>query len=275
MADISTCLGSTLSFLLLIILHHFTIIIIQIHGKSFVTTSRNASKTISIPSDDPMIAGYVVSSADMTSNGTQHGKIFLRETSEYFTLRKINHIVDMRFQTNFKSKIGIIITFVNMTSASNPNLKNTFQVVIGSDNITTFVIFNYIQLNINDAVAGFSGSKCNSHQLTTKEESKQLVTKSNVFTNGTFVFKLNPSDVQCPSQSKCHRTSGDILNCRCETECDKKDNIICGTNKVTYRSMCHMKKAVCDKYGATSVMNISVAHEGACNSKYTLLISTN
>ena len=202
--------------------------------------------------------------APMVSDRSNVGEIFYRDTSDMETLQKFNEIVDTRFQTNFKSKIAVIITFVNMTSASNPNLKNSFQVVIGSDNITTFAIFNYIHLDSNNAVAGFSESECNSHQLTITGKSKQLITKSNVLRNGTFVFKLNPVLVNCSSHSQCQRNSVDELICTCPSECENHD-FVCGTDSVTYDSPCHMKKLFCEKYGVETIMNISIVTEYPCS----------
>lgn len=75
--------------------------------------------------------------------------------------------------------------------------------------------------------------------------------------------------VTCPDHLQCrvHYRNGTYCGCieRC-TDVSPSDTI-CGTDFVTYASICHMYKDRCERYGTSFSTTVKVAHMGKCERK--------
>ena len=84
-------------------------------------------------------------------------------------------------------------------------------------------------------------------------------------------FSLESCDnVKCPSGKFCvedqYRLPHCVNNAICTTKCPIKedDEMLCGTNGVTYRNVCFLRQVVCRKGIGRRV---GIAYKGACKGK--------
>ena len=80
----------------------------------------------------------------------------------------------------------------------------------------------------------------------------------------------------CPSHLQCQLTSLIQPYCGCIRSCSTasigKTNTMkgefCGTDSMTYKSVCELHKSYCDRYGNNSKTSVTLAHYGKCQSMY-------
>ncbi|XP_066922095.1 uncharacterized protein [Clytia hemisphaerica] len=70
----------------------------------------------------------------------------------------------------------------------------------------------------------------------------------------------------CPGHLECHINASNIIPyCGCISSCgDAEMKPVCGSNRMTYQSKCHMNQQVCQRYGNTTKPNITMKHYGEC-----------
>ena len=76
------------------------------------------------------------------------------------------------------------------------------------------------------------------------------------------------NNFSCPVNLQCHTNKENQPYCGCITHCFRATGeTICGTNFMTYESVCHLRKHACERNGNYSSTNVSVAYQGKCRSK--------
>ena len=80
--------------------------------------------------------------------------------------------------------------------------------------------------------------------------------------------KLHPCSFhKCPSHLECQAVNLKQPYCTCISSCPRSSKLFCGTDYVTYQSMCHLYQSHCRSHGNNSMTNVTIAHHGKCQSK--------
>ena len=145
----------------------------------------------SFPSFNSNVPGIIPFSIDLdTSKG---GQIYYREAISPLDLENISDdIILFDFENrNFYSKRAYIITWDKVSYYSVPNHCHTFQVIIATDEISTFLIFNYNQLESSvTPTVGYNAGRISKYYSYT-ESPQKLLTDSNVGYPGKWIFKVD------------------------------------------------------------------------------------
>ena len=150
----------------------------------------------SFPSFNSNVPGIIPFSIDLdTSKG---GQIYYREAISPLDLENISDdiiLFDLENRKienrNFYPKRAYIITWDKVSYYSDPSHRHTFQVIIATDEISTFVIFNYNQLESSvTPIVGYNAGRISKYYSYT-ESSQKLLTESNVGYPGKWIFKVD------------------------------------------------------------------------------------
>ena len=143
--------------------------------------------SIPIPNQKNVLVPY---NEDMVSNGQN---IFFRTSKNRSILDLVDRDVAYGNYPPFKATEAIVITFNNVAFYNRPQ-KVKFQAILATNYKKTFVIFNYLRLDLDARVTGFSDQEaCNSFRKFSNR--RNLVSTTNVGVPGKHVHLLtNPLD---------------------------------------------------------------------------------
>ncbi|XP_057299219.1 uncharacterized protein LOC130629862 [Hydractinia symbiolongicarpus] len=119
---------------------------------------------------------------------TVTGKIFYRETFDKEVLQTATEDIRLFATTPFVAKHAIVVTFVDVPAKKTKILRHTFQVILASDGRSTYLIFNFIQLDSDDGYTGFAEKFCEVKSLKPSEGIQTLAGDTNVDIKGKFVY---------------------------------------------------------------------------------------
>ncbi|XP_057301091.1 uncharacterized protein LOC130635689 [Hydractinia symbiolongicarpus] len=148
--------------------------------------------SVTIPYYTPVIAPYAAYFSPACD-----GPLYYRETYDAHVLSMASNDVRRASQVKFQAKHAVVITYHNYGGYWYQ--RNTFQLVLASDDTQTFAIFNYKQLHSSGAVVGFSDSNCMNTLLAQASHSQSLMYTSNVGFPGRHVYQV--SDSNCSTSS--------------------------------------------------------------------------
>lgn len=86
--------------------------------------------------------------------------------------------------------------------------------------------------------------------------------------------QLDPCNFKvCPKYRQCMRVvegSTTTAHCGCIQRCENttENDVFCGTDDVTYKSICHMEQDFCRRFNGSS--NVTIQYKGRCQSEYHL-----
>ncbi|XP_057299239.1 uncharacterized protein LOC130629879 isoform X2 [Hydractinia symbiolongicarpus] len=119
---------------------------------------------------------------------TLAGKIFYRETFDKEVLQTATEDIRLSATTPFVAKHAIVVTFVDVPPKTTKILRHTFQVILASDGRSTYLIFNFIQLDSDDGYTGFAEKFCEVKNVKPSEGRQTLAADTNVNIKGKFVY---------------------------------------------------------------------------------------
>ncbi|XP_066914636.1 uncharacterized protein [Clytia hemisphaerica] len=158
----------------------------------FESTNNLGRWDLKVPTTEIFIAGYVPYDGSFATQGSDSA-IWFREEDTEATLSQVDKDIKSRYpQTTFKAKKAVVITFYNMTNRYITFRKNTFQVVIGHDSRSAYLIMNYDRLDDTGARAGYNLKyKCNYEMFAPIITSHRLKDGSNIGKKGRYVYWMN------------------------------------------------------------------------------------
>jgi hypothetical protein len=146
----------------------------------------------SIPEFNSSVPGILPFNVDLNTN--KGGQIYYRVTKSPADLDDVHDsviLLDFKY-SNFYPKRSYIITWSNVSCHCDEIYLHTFQLVIVTDDINTFLIYNYDQLkwpSITPKI-GYNAGIMSKFYLFTKSF-QNLLTESNVDYPGKWVFKVD------------------------------------------------------------------------------------
>jgi len=77
------------------------------------------------------------------------------------------------------------------------------------------------------------------------------------------------TNYSCPDHLECQLTLDQEPYCGCIRNCSgEEQREFCGSDFLTYTSMCDLRQRHCQRYGNTSEMNVVIKHYGKCQCKF-------
>jgi len=178
----------------------------QISESGFISfeTDVKTRWNIAFPSTYTFIAGYIPYDGNIGTKGTS-SKITHREDTSRAILDLIERDVKASDpDSNFKANGAFIVTYSEMVNRYITFRKNTFQIVVGYNHRSAYVIANYDRLDDSGAIAGFSlKPDCNYQVFAPVTTSHRLKDTTNVRVPGRHVYLMNP--IKCRDKGKFTR----------------------------------------------------------------------
>ncbi|XP_066936659.1 uncharacterized protein [Clytia hemisphaerica] len=161
---------------------------IYINRNGFISFGKPVSEEnqISIPYDKAPIIALYSTRLSLTSD------IFFQQT-------KNSSLVSLILKmTSFKAKNIIIITYKDISSFNNSEPKNTFQLFLAYDELKTYGIFYYKNLETQDATVGWSAPGCSWRLFESLSNSVSMMSTATEGEDmGRHVFIFNSEDTKC------------------------------------------------------------------------------
>lgn len=201
------------------------------------------------------------------------------ETTNPDLLQRASYDISKFLTKTYRATQLVVITFSNIHWKENIGLKEikeelTFQVVLISDGQSSYAMLNYGKAKMNytyllHLIIG--ADKC-SQRLRAFMPGESVLTSTNTNLNGSYVYEVSSLKFSCPNHLQCTAVDGQHdysiqIICACKTDCSAYLQPVCGTDKVTYKSLCHLQKSFCERFGNISEINITVSHNGSCDGK--------
>lgn len=118
------------------------------------------------------------------------GTIYFRQTEDPDVLSKANADVQAySAASSFTAVKALVVTFKDISNTYG-NDTNTFQVVIASSNIETYLLFNYLKLESYGGIAGYTNAGCTFSKLGEEARIHLITTVNTVGINGRMVRKV-------------------------------------------------------------------------------------
>lgn len=243
----------------------------------------------------PLIAPFWT---DMNNGAAADGWIFYRQTSEASLLYDIDIFlrrnVDFLPRT-YRSVWALIITFLNQPPFSYPTSpypRNSFQCLLVTDGLRSYVIFLYADINFGDGYAGsatigFDSGYDHSYDVfQSPSEALEADERSNVGVPGAFVHEVSSADFSPASTSNCSSISkvlvapavvnfmgGEILSLRSQDVCfDQSQSIKCFFTRANHNDVHPRRLSSQARFvdGQQAVCPLPKMLKGA--GKYTLMV---
>ncbi|XP_069114894.1 sushi, nidogen and EGF-like domain-containing protein 1, partial [Argopecten irradians] len=138
----------------------------------------------------------------------RYGQIWYKQSSTTYLLNRAESEVQQAFPDlrNFHPSSVLTVTWNKVPYHGGPNdeiyLRNTFQVVLTTNSVQSFVMFHYLKLDWADnAWVGFNaGDGVTNYTIegSPSDDIVNLVTKSNVGVPGKFLFRVDGYDIKFP-----------------------------------------------------------------------------
>ncbi|XP_057294911.1 uncharacterized protein LOC130623439 isoform X2 [Hydractinia symbiolongicarpus] len=145
----------------------------------------------SIPSSSTFISAYA------TELDTRYGRgtVYFRETKDYRVLaRATRDVLHLHPYSKFRPTRALVVSYIDVSSYYGTNSKHTFQVIVATDETSTYGIMNYQRLDRSNAINGFSEGYCNFRLFQPRYVSTNLVHRSNIGVRGRHVYKLTKEE---------------------------------------------------------------------------------
>ena len=118
-------------------------------------------------------------------------------TSVYAVSEVIDRDISMAWKTEFSSSHIVLLTYRDIVGYYERGYNQTFQVALASDGATTYVIFNYEDVNFTDVLTGiYLPGVCSIFDFDHKTSSDNMDIGSNVNVPGRYIFRI--SEHYCP-----------------------------------------------------------------------------
>ena len=172
---------------------------LSINVNGYITLGREAS--IKVLSSDSNLANTAIIFPFLTDFDLRvSGTILYKEERNPLILKLIKldtNLLDKNFEPNW----SFIATWNRAPSHNyyqNSSITNTFQVVLTTDGVKSFIVFNYGKLMFSNeyAKAGFySGNYMNFYldEYSNSKNLKNIMNRSNVNKSGVFIFQVDSS----------------------------------------------------------------------------------
>lgn len=158
-----------------------------IYSKGFVSFTPNITDPeLWLPYPESVIAVYASHKLSIAMGGT----IYFRQTEDPDVLSKANADVQAySAASSFTALKALVVTFKDISNTYG-NDTNTFQVVIASSNIETYLLFNYLKLESYGGIAGYTNAGCTFSKLGEEARIHLITTVNTVGINGRMVRKV-------------------------------------------------------------------------------------